>query len=312
MMKEKAWKISKFVLLGLAVIVVCVLLLLQCPGDKTARKTDDNPSVVETVTERPVETRKQDVSDSPHVVESVKKMPKTNMPTSFVGKKPAHKIKKSLNRKKNLSYLPDQTDELMEKSKKPKDVEALAEEVKILSEKVDVLWDKVRALLEKVEAVLKKKKMDPPAVVVGNLDAEKKEIQTDSEVIFKYPVHVMSGGISTYKDWTPYGFQGSYAYRVSKYFSLGLQGNAFFKEGKFQADRSIYVGFRANFHIFPLLVKNSNFDLYAGGSIGAGRDDAVATFETMGCLGASYDFSRRLGIFAEAGNIGVLGLRVKF
>ncbi|WP_129254619.1 hypothetical protein [Ancylomarina salipaludis] len=304
-MKKNVWKFLKFVLLGLAVIIVCILLLLQCPGDKITREKDSVQPSVETVKEKPGETKKQDLSDSSKVTESEKKIP-------LVRKKLVHKTNKSLNLKKNLSYLPDQTDELMEKSKKPKDVEALAEKVKILSEKVDVLRDKVRALLERVEAVLKKKKMDIPVGGIENLDTEKKEIQTADEVTFKYPTHVLTVGISTYKDWTPYGFQGSYDYRISKYFSLGLQGNAFFKEGKFQADRSIYVGLRANFHIFPLLVKNSNFDLYAGGSIGAGRDDAVATFETMGYLGASYDFSRRWGIFVEAGNIGVVGLRVKF
>jgi len=99
---------------------------------------------------------------------------------------------------------------------------------------------------------------------------------------------------------------------VPQFVSLGGQGNAFFKDGKYRGDRSLYMGFRANFHMFPLFVENSRFDMYAGGTAGIGRDNNVETFETMWYLGAAYDFSKHWGVFVEAGNIGVIGLRLTF
>jgi len=181
--------------------------------------------------------------------------------------------------------------------------------LKALSEKTNMLHNKVKILLERLEAILRKVKTEAPA---QELDPVHVEESSNTDVVFKYPTHVFAGGISTCKEWTGYGLQGSYAYRVNSYISMGLQGNAFFKDGKYNGDRSLYTGIRANFHILPLFVKNSNFDLYAGGTLGAEFDDDDMTFETMGYVGVSYDFCKHWGVFAEAGSIGVLGLRMNF
>jgi len=191
--------------------------------------------------------------------------------------------------------------------------------IKKISEKTDELNKKVKILLERVEAILGRAKAEASSQEVELIQAEElqnadKEMNTqlDEDLAFKYPSHVVAGGISTCKDWTGAGLQGSYAYRITNYFSLGLQVNASFNDGKYSGDRSLYAGVRANFHILPLLVKSSNFDLYAGGTLGAGFDNDDLTLEGMGYMGVSYDFSKSLGVFAEAGNIGVLGLRLKF
>lgn len=188
-----------------------------------------------------------------------------------------------------------------------------------ISEKTDELNKKVKILLERVEAILGKVKAETPSQEAELVQAEElpnpnKEMKTllDEDLTFKYPSHVVAGGISTCEDWTGSGLQASYAYRINNYFSLGLQVNASFNDGTYSGDRSLYAGVRANFHILPLLVKSSNFDLYAGGTLGAGFDDDDMTLEGMGYMGVSYDFSKSLGVFAEAGNIGVLGLRFKF
>lgn len=323
MMKKNAWKVVS----SLVVIVVCVLLFLQCPDDKSKRKSsgDNVLSAVVVKKEMAVETKKQSVSDTldtaksdKNVSESTKQIQLNKTPVYNTAKKVKleRKTVRQQVQKADKSLLQDQKDSVVSIQKEE---DVLLKELTILSEKVDVLWEKVRVLLERVNAVLGKVKADAPNEEVSLKKAENKSSEDKSnevllveEVVFQYPTHVLAGGVSTYKEWTGYGLQGSYAYRINNYFSLGLQGNAFFKEGKYRGDRSLYAGVRANFHIFPLLVKNSNFDLYVGGTAGIGRDDAVETFEAMGYMGISYDLCRHWGVFAEAGNIGVLGLRLKF
>lgn len=333
MMKKNVWKVLKLAVLSLAVIVVFILLFLQCPEDKTTRETSDDSSlpVSGLVKEMTGEAEKQNLSATLDIAKPEKKINKSAKQLQVVGMEPvqgtAEKVKvkherislhannadKPVLHEKTHKAVSGQKGEAMEETHK------LKEEMKVLSEKVDVLLEKVRVLMERVEAILGKVKTEAPDEDVTFIIAEDQpnpdkgnETLAKDEEVFKYPTHVLAGGISTYKDWTGYGLQGSYAYRLNKYISLGLQGNAFFKEGKYRGDRSLYAGVRANFHIFPLLVENSNFDLYAGGSLGAGRDNNVMTLEAMGCMGVSYDFCKHWGVFAEAGNIGVFGLRLKF
>lgn len=338
-MKKNVWKILKLAVLSLAVIVVFILLFLQCPEDKTTRETSDDssPPVAGLVKGMTGEAEKQNLSDTLDIAKSEKEIHKSTKQLQVVGKElvqgTAEKVKiehktislhakkahKPVLQEKIQMAVSRQTKDVLEKNTKPKAEELLAEELKVLAEKVRVLEGKVKLIFEKLKAYAERSKTEAHTekaevfIAEENQNLDKgQEIQSDEKVVFKYPTHVLTGGISTYKEWTGYGFQVTYAYRINNYFSLGLQGNAFFKEGKYGGDRSLYEGVRANFHIFPLLVKNSRFDLYVGGTAGMGSDDAVETFETMGYMGVSYDLSKSLGMFAEAGNIGVFGLRLKF
>ena len=92
MMKKNVWKILKLAVLSLAVIVVCILLFLQCPEDKTTRKTseDSNLSVVEVKKEMAVETEKQNLSDTFDIPKSEKKTHKSAKQLQVVGKEPIH------------------------------------------------------------------------------------------------------------------------------------------------------------------------------------------------------------------------------
>ncbi|MGZ2368587.1 hypothetical protein ACXR6G_02215 [Ancylomarina sp. YFZ004] len=269
-------------------VVVCILFLVQSAQSETISKTSKYTtlSVVEVKNEMAFETKKDILSDTLSAVKSIKKISDATKQVQLVG-----------------------DESVLDTDKK----------LKTLSEKTDRLNEKVKILLERVEAILGKVKAEAPSQEVELIQVEElpnsdNEMKTllDEDLAFKYPSHVVAGGISTCKDWTGSGLQGSYAYRLNNYFSLGLQVNASFNDGKYSGDRSLYAGVRANFHILPLLVKSSNFDLYAGGTLGAGFDHDDMTLEGMGYMGVSYDFSKSLGVFAEAGNIGVLGLRFKF
>ncbi|MRT93260.1 hypothetical protein [Ancylomarina sp. 16SWW S1-10-2] len=211
-----------------------------------------------------------------------------------------------------------QFNEYVVKEEQSKSVENLKTDINRLTEKVNVLDANVKALLEKMRLFYEEKKN-------RMLDDEsaKKETEVDSTRIldslnvgdgykYKDPTHVLSVGVSTYEKWTGLGFQASYTYRLNKLVSLGMQGKAFLKDGSYEGDRDIFMGLRANFHILPLLVEDSRFDLYAGGTIGVDLDNNIESFDTIWCLGSSYDFCRHWGVFIEAGNMGVVGLRLIF
>ncbi len=334
-MKENIRKTSMFVLLSIAVIVVCILLFKQCSKTKSTGETStDSSSPMTNVKKEIVENvKKNDLTEDMHASKSQKKRDKVieqnlvdekgivSKATKKLGATNLQdkKIYKPVVHKEYLESVPKQFDEDLREDRKHKIKGVLADELKILTAKVNVLEEKVRALLEKMR-VFSEEKED--RVLVEKLGVVEKQMDVNStialdtsksdEVVFKYPTHVLAGGLSTYEKWTGYGLQSSYTYRINKYVSLGGQGNAFFKEGKYRGDRSLYMGLRANFHMFPLLVENSRFDMYAGGTAGIGRDDNVETFDTMWYLGVSYDFSKHWGVFVEAGNIGVMGLRLTF
>lgn len=335
-MKKKTRKISTLTIQSLVAGVI-ILFFVQCAEDKTKKNTSEDSSlpVAEAVNETTEEAEKQDVSGTLNIATSSKEIPGATEQKQVDAKETVKKVKLELkatrpqvkkadkplvrksSKKESQTAVSVQAEKVMELTQKPKEEEILAEELKVLAEKVKLLEEKVKLIFEKLKTFAKNKeafaeKMEArKAEVIPNPDAIK-ESQTDEEEAFKYPTHVFAGGFSTYEGWTGYGLQGSYAYRINNYFSLGVQGNAFFKDGKYKGDRSLYAGVRSNFHLMPLFVENSNFDLYAGGMAGACRDNNDTTFKAMAYLGVSYDFCKHWGIFAEAGNIGVFGLRLKF
>lgn len=210
-----------------------------------------------------------------------------------------------------------QFNEYVVKEEQSKSLDILKTDLKNLTEKVNVLDVNVKALLEKMRLFYEEKENRMLAD-----ESAKKETEVDSTGIldtlgvdkykYKDPTHVLSMGVSTYEKWTGLGFQASYTYRLNKLVSLGMQGKAFLKDGSYEGDRDIFMGLRANFHILPLLVEDSRFDLYAGGTVGVSLDNNIESFDTIWCLGSSYDFCKHWGVFIEAGNMGVVGLRLIF
>lgn len=331
MIKGNILKPSTYVLFSIAVIVVFILLLRQCSGDESTRETSIESSLQKNNDKRDVAEngKKKELNKKTHSVENkeevglvqsgvdekevklnaTKKLGTSNLQM----KKPDYPF----GHKKSKTNISTQFDKGIGEGK-PKAEEILKNDLKVLTEKVNVLEGKVNALLEKMRLFSEEKgnrilakelvKKDTNVNLTSTMDT----LKNDDGLIYKYPTHVVAGGLSSYEKWTGYGFQASYAYRVNKFVSLGVQGNAFLKEGKYNGDRDFGMSFRANFHIFPLFVENSKFDIYASGTAGVGRDDDVETFETIWYIGSSYDFNKYWGVFAEGGNIGVIGLRLAF
>ncbi|MDE5421777.1 hypothetical protein L3073_06130 [Ancylomarina sp. DW003] len=315
-MNENILKVSK-IGLGLAIILICSLFILKCSEDKAGKKTSANNS------ESSVEDKKELITNAekknlPDVTSSFELKNKTfeskKVESDNVGTQVKKAVKTSVAKKAVYVQKQDKTEAGLEAKKE----NILAADIKLLEEKVKLLEERIKTIFETLKQYAEKKNENSAGEVDGfntekGLSQDNKiEDKVDEPSPFKYPTHVLAGGFSTYEGWTGYGLQGTYTYRMNDYLSLGVQGNGFFKDGKYKGDRQLYAGIRANFHIFPLIVENSNFDLYAGFTMGAKRDHAVTKLKTMGYFGMSYDFCRHWGVFAEAGNIGVVGLRLKF
>ena len=335
MMKENIKKILIYVLLSITVVVVCILLFKQCSGDKSGmKKSSGNSSAIVNIKNDSIDKlKKKNLASNGHALESqteesevieLVEIDEDAVVSKAIGKSTviSPQIKKPnviVIRKEPQTSISRQFDNGVGEDQKPKLEEILKNELKVLSVKVDILEEKVKALLERMRLFSEEKEK---RMLVEGMDLAKKKENVDltgvtdtlkdNDAVYRYPTHVLAGGFSTYEKWTGYGFQASYTYRISKFVSLGGQGNAFLKEGKYSGDRDLYMGIRANFHFFPLFIENSRFDLYAAGTAGFGRDDSVDKFETMWYLGSSYDFNKYWGLFVEAGNIGVLGLRLRF
>lgn len=315
-MNKNILKVSK-IGLGLAIILACTLLFLQCSEDKAGKKAPDNNS------ESSVEDKKELITGAekknlPDVTSSVKSENKAFESKKVESENVDTQVKKAVKTFVEKKAVDVQIQDKTEADLEPKKENVLAADIKLLEEKVKLLEERIKAIFETLKQYAEKKNENSVNEVGGfNTEKDLSQNNTIKDKVgepssFKYPTHVLAGGFSTYEGWTGYGLQGSYTYRMNDYLSLGVQGNAFFKDGKYKGDRQLYAGIRANFHIFPLIVENSNFDLYAGCTMGAKRDNAATKFKAMGYLGMSYDFCRHWGVFAEAGNIGVVGLRLKF
>lgn len=322
-------KPSMYVLFSIAVIVVFILLFRQCSGDISTKETLKRSSFTEAnIKKDSLDKGNKNVlkgkiqivqsQNKGNSVQSLGDEPKLN------SKERKKAIASSLVMSENSSFhkesqanMPSQFYESIEENK-PKSEAILKNDIEKLTEKVNTLEEKVKALLEKMSLFSEEKKNRMLAEDLAKKERERKlastmdTLKNDDDLIYKDPTHVLTGGLSTYEKWTGYGFQASYAYRINKFVSLGAQGNAFLKEGKYNGDRDFVMSFRANFHILPFFVENSKFDIYASGTAGIGRDDSLETFETMWYLGSSYDFNKHWGVFVEGGEIGVMGLRLTF
>lgn len=331
MMKENILKTSKYVLFSIVVVLVFILLFRQCSGDESTKEIPVESSSTETNVKGDLAEKgtKEDLNEKTDFVASQKKI--DSLQNRVVEKKLNSKATKKVAASKLQMGKNDQTfvhkesqtnfftqfNEDVEEGK-VKSEEILKNDIEKLTEKVNVLDRNVKALLEKMRLFYEEKKNRMLTEEPGKKEKEENltcildTLKDDDAYKYRDPTHVLSGGLSTYKKWTGLGFQASYTYRVNKLVSLGLQGKAFMKEGNYEGDRDVFMGFRANFHILPLFVENSRFDLYAGGTAGVSIDNNIDSLETIWCLGSSYDFCKHWGVFVEAGNMGVVGLRLIF
>lgn len=97
------------------------------------------------------------------------------------------------------------------------------------------------------------------------------------------------------------GIKATYSYGLSDSFSVGA-GGTYYINGDIN-DYFLYA--RASFHLGPLIDLPPKLDLYPGVEIGylSSKNIGLAGF-----LGVRYFFNERIGLFAELGSYGAIGL----
>ena len=105
------------------------------------------------------------------------------------------------------------------------------------------------------------------------------------------------------------GIAATYDYGLGSLISVGAGFNAYFDRFKNDdRDNRIFAFGRVNFHLNSTLDLPSKLDIYPGLDIGVvGRDFGLGAH-----IGARYFFTERLGVFAEIGNNGSLGVSLNF
>lgn len=105
------------------------------------------------------------------------------------------------------------------------------------------------------------------------------------------------------------GITATYDYGLDKLISIGGGANMYFDNYRDNdKDNRVFLFGRLNFHLSNVLELSKKFDLYPGIDIGVlGRDFGIGAH-----LGARYYFSQKVGVFAEVGNNGSLGVSFNF
>lgn len=101
------------------------------------------------------------------------------------------------------------------------------------------------------------------------------------------------------------GVTGTYDYGLNKLLSVGAGLNAYFGDYKDNdKDNRVFVFGRLNFHLQEALDLPSQWDIYPGVDIGVlGKDFGIGAH-----IGARYFFTEKVGVFAEVGNNGSIGV----
>lgn len=101
------------------------------------------------------------------------------------------------------------------------------------------------------------------------------------------------------------GITGTYDYGLNKLISVGAGLNGYFSNYKNNdKDNRVFVFGRLNFHLQEALNLPAKWDIYPGVDVGAvGKDFGIGAH-----IGARYFFTERIGVFAEVGNNGSLGV----
>ncbi|MFP3596366.1 DUF6646 family protein [Chryseobacterium sp. SIMBA_029] len=103
------------------------------------------------------------------------------------------------------------------------------------------------------------------------------------------------------------GVTGTYDYGLNKLLSVGAGVNAYFGGYKNNdKDNRVFVFGRLNFHLKEALDLPEKWDIYPGVDLGVlGRDFGIGAH-----IGARYFFTEKVGVFAEVGNNGSLGVSI--
>ncbi|RQO35237.1 hypothetical protein DBR39_19965 [Chryseobacterium sp. KBW03] len=101
------------------------------------------------------------------------------------------------------------------------------------------------------------------------------------------------------------GVTGTYDYGLNKLISVGAGINGYFSNYKNNdKDNRVFVFGRLNFHLQEALNLPSKWDIYPGVDLGIlGKDFGIGAH-----IGARYFFTEKIGVFAEVGNNGSLGV----
>ncbi|PWN58618.1 MULTISPECIES: DUF6646 family protein [Chryseobacterium] len=101
------------------------------------------------------------------------------------------------------------------------------------------------------------------------------------------------------------GVTGTYDYGLNKLISVGAGINGYFSNYKNNdKDNRVFVFGRLNFHLQEALNLPSKWDIYPGVDLGVlGKDFGIGAH-----IGARYFFTEKIGVFAEVGNNGSLGV----
>ena len=105
------------------------------------------------------------------------------------------------------------------------------------------------------------------------------------------------------------GITATYDYGLNQLLSVGAGVNAYFDGYKDDdKDNRVFVFGRLNFHLKDALELPEKLDIYPGVDLGVlGRDFGIGAH-----IGARYFFTEKVGVFAEVGNNGSLGVSFNF
>jgi len=103
------------------------------------------------------------------------------------------------------------------------------------------------------------------------------------------------------------GITGTYDYGLNGLISVGAGLNGYFSNYKDNDnDNSVFIFGRLNFHLKDALQLPEKLDIYPGIDVGVVGSD----FGLGAHIGARYFFTERIGVFAEVGNNGSLGVSI--
>ncbi|MDQ8142214.1 DUF6646 family protein [Chryseobacterium sp. CFS15] len=105
------------------------------------------------------------------------------------------------------------------------------------------------------------------------------------------------------------GITATYDYGLNQLISVGAGANAYFDGYKDNnKDNRVFIFGRVNFHLNEALELPEKLDIYPGVDLGVlGRDFGIGAH-----IGARYFFTEKVGVFAEVGNSGSLGVSFNF
>ncbi len=105
------------------------------------------------------------------------------------------------------------------------------------------------------------------------------------------------------------GITATYDYGLNQLISVGAGANAYFDGYKDNnKDNRVFIFGRVNFHLKEALELPEKLDIYPGVDLGVlGRDFGIGAH-----IGARYFFTEKVGVFAEVGNNGSLGVSFNF